>query len=130
MKLPIIETPLQIRFSDLDRMGHVNNTIFMQLFEIGRAELFHQVCGDFFDGVIVKAVVDFHSEVGFTDKLLTETHCSKIGEKSMELTQRMFCNGTLCSTCTTTIVAFDRETRASVVIPRDWEVSDVTLLRH
>lgn len=36
-------TPLQLRFSDLDRLGHVNNVIYLTYFELGRINYFNAV---------------------------------------------------------------------------------------
>ena len=39
-------TPIQIRFNDIDGMGHVNNAIYHEYFDTARLEYFHRVLGD------------------------------------------------------------------------------------
>lgn len=35
--------PIQVRFRDLDAMGHVNNAVYFSYFEVGRLEFFKQI---------------------------------------------------------------------------------------
>jgi len=38
MKLPIVKTSIQVRYSDLDPLGHVSNNIYSQYLELARIE--------------------------------------------------------------------------------------------
>ena len=33
-------TPIQLRFNDIDQMGHVNNAVIMEFFDLGKSEYF------------------------------------------------------------------------------------------
>ena len=38
--------PIQIRFSDVDRLNHVNNACYLNYFELGRVKYFNEVFKD------------------------------------------------------------------------------------
>ena len=38
--------PVQLRFNDIDMLGHLNNSVYIQLMDLGKANYFHQ----FIDG--------------------------------------------------------------------------------
>ena len=57
------KTPVQIRFNDIDQMGHVNNTVIMEYFDLGKEAFFSSKGlppekGDF-TVIIVHYEVDF-----------------------------------------------------------------------
>ncbi|MCF0212479.1 MAG: acyl-CoA thioesterase, partial [Bacteroidales bacterium] len=65
--------PIQIRFNDIDQMGHVNNTIIMEYFDLGKSRYFHDAGipvipeeGDFCV-MIVHLELDFKSQIHFHD---------------------------------------------------------------
>ena len=39
--------PLQIRFNDVDKFGHVNNTIYFQFYDSGKTDYVSTVCRGF-----------------------------------------------------------------------------------
>ena len=39
--------PLQIRFNDVDKFGHVNNTIYFQFYDSGKTDYVSSVCKGF-----------------------------------------------------------------------------------
>lgn len=38
--------PIQIRFNDVDKFGHVNNTVYFQFYDTAKTEYFATVCED------------------------------------------------------------------------------------
>ena len=38
-----MKTPIQLRFNDIDQMGHVNNAMIMEFFDLGKSEYFTAV---------------------------------------------------------------------------------------
>ena len=36
--------PIQLRFNDVDKFGHVNNTIYFSFYDLGKTEYFASVC--------------------------------------------------------------------------------------
>mgnify|MGYP001534377266 FL=1 len=38
--------PIQLRFNDVDKFGHVNNTVYFSFYDLGKTEYFASVCPD------------------------------------------------------------------------------------
>jgi len=120
--------PLQIRWSDLDPLGHVNNAVYVTYFEIVRGHFMLHACPgwdwqrDMF--LIGNVTVNFHREL-----LLTATNpsvsirTSKIGNKSFVLeyavTSQKGEEQLVHATGQTTQIMFDMKTRTTIEIP-DW----------
>ena len=126
MKLPRVTSAIQIRFSDLDPLGHVSNSVYTQYFDIGRMDFFYAVgkVSEVPSNVVASMHIDMLHEVRLKDKLTLETWCSKKGNKSITLQQHLFANGECVTKCAIVLVGFDRDTRKSMALPADWQASD------
>lgn len=123
------KTPIQIRFNDVDQMGHVNNAVIMEYFDLGKDAFFssHGVPptkGDF-TIMVVHYEVDFKSQIRYHDNIQVETEVEKIGNKSLTVMQRVVNTetGTVCVECRTVMSGYRRSTSSSEVIPpevREW----------
>lgn len=114
--------PAQLRFSDVDRFGHVNNSVYFSLFDMCKTRYFHDVVGtDIFDRmapVVVHIEADFISPVLFPDEIVIDTCITRIGTKSFTLMQRAVnrrTEETKC-VCETVMVMMDTSTNRSVEI--------------
>ena len=88
------KTPIQIRFKDLDMMGHVNNANHFTYFEIARAKYFDDVVAEDMDWqkegfILAKSTCDYKIPILYYDKVFVYTKCSRIGNKSFELSYVM-----------------------------------------
>lgn len=131
-KLPSLETfrhhcDLQIRFSDVDVLGHVNNTVYMTFYDTGKAHFFSDVLGRKIDWKHVECVIAnvdcaFVAPIFFGEEVEVLTCCESIGEKSFKLLQviREKRSGMLKSACETVMVAFDAGTGKAKELPREW----------
>ena len=58
--------PLQIRFNDVDKFGHVNNTIYFQFYDSGKTDYVSTVCKGFdwnqYAIFVVKIEVEFFAQ--------------------------------------------------------------------
>jgi len=115
---------LDIRWSDMDEMRHVNNAVYLTYFEQARVYYFQEACAwDWKEiGVILaSAHVDYLRPVVFPNPTSVYVRTSKIGNKSFELNYMItsVVNGIeeLTTTGYTTMVLFDYESNKSVVIP-------------
>lgn len=115
--------PIQLRFNDIDQMGHVNNAVIMEFFDLGKSEYFTAVGlppeeGDF-TVMVVHVEVDFLSQIRFHDHVHVVTHVDHFGTKSLSVKQQVVNsdNGTVCATCRTVMAGYCRSTRSSAVIP-------------
>ncbi len=116
--------PIQIRFSDVDRFGHVNNNAYFAYYDLGKQEYLSHVLGhEVFEydvvPVVVSIKVDFFAPVHYGDDVSVETAVIHLGHKSFTLEQQAVRTGTnevLCR-CRTVMVCVDRKNGQSVPIP-------------
>ena len=116
--------PLQLRFNDIDVLGHVNNNAQLALFDVGKTEFHNALRGQLADWSRVEAVIvnincTFMEQIRFTDPMEVRTRVKKIGEKSFTLQQilRNTATGQICSMCESVMVSVDYATKASKPIP-------------
>ena len=81
--MKLIETPIQIRFVDIDQLGHVNNAVYLTYLEVSRVPYFNSIVGkiDWLRrGIILaKAEVDYKTPILLNDQIKVKTWCSRIG---------------------------------------------------
>ena len=74
------EIPVQIRFSDVDQYGHMNNSVYFSLYDLAKTSYFRDVFGaeecNKFSVVVVNINADFLAPVFFSDELVIETTVS------------------------------------------------------
>lgn len=116
--------PLQLRFNDIDVLGHVNNNSQLALFDVGKTEFYNTMRGVLDDWSKVEAVIvnincTFMRQIHFSNPIEVRTRVKKIGEKSFVLQQilRNTANGDICSFCESVMVSVDLESRQSKPIP-------------
>ncbi|MBR4571796.1 MAG: acyl-CoA thioesterase [Prevotella sp.] len=118
--------PAQLRFSDVDRFGHVNNSVYFSLFDMCKTRYFNDVVGtDIFDRmapVVVHIEANFISPVYFPDEIVIDTSIVKIGNKSFTLMQRALNQRTeeVKCYCETVMVMMDTVTNESVEIDSEF----------
>jgi acyl-CoA thioester hydrolase len=118
--------PAQLRFSDVDRFGHVNNSVYFSLFDMCKTRYFNDVVGtDIFDRmapVVVHIEANFISPVFFPDEIVIDTSIVKIGNKSFTLLQRALNQRTeeVKCYCETVMVMMDTVTNESVEIDSEF----------
>ena len=123
MHLPTVKTDVQIRFADLDPLGHVSNNAYSEYFELARVYWLNAIEGKRPSVVVANLNIDFIKEVKLTDQLHIITACVKKGSKSLQLSQNLFANDQCVTKSTVTIVGFDTSTRQSVELLSGWQAS-------
>lgn len=119
--------PIQIRFNDVDRYGHVNNNAYFAYYDLGKEEYLSRVLpGEFYRGDIVPVIAnvnaDFLAPVFYGDDIVVETRIAHLGEKSFTLQQRarnVRTQGIVCQ-CSTVMVCFSLKAQASAPLPDDY----------
>jgi acyl-CoA thioester hydrolase len=85
------KTQIQVRFKDVDMMGHINNADFFSYVELARLKYFDTVIGtdsDWHDQhglILAHFEIDFKTAASFDDNISVYTKCSRLGNKSFEL---------------------------------------------
>ncbi|SDC33246.1 acyl-CoA thioesterase [Williamwhitmania taraxaci] len=120
-------TPIQIRFNDIDALNHVNNTVYMQFFDIGKLAFFQECLGDEINWsevtpVMVHLEVDFSAPVFIDSKIRVNSHVTGFGNKSFRMDQEIenIDTGEIHSRSKSIMVAFNPKTNEGVVVPNSW----------
>ncbi len=119
--------PVQVRFSDVDVMGHVSNTVYQNYFDAGKLNYFEEVLPemDFVTIGIVGASIkiDYLKPIFMKTRILVETRVAQIGTKSITMAHCIIDehSGELLSTCHAVMVCFDLKERQSIPIPEEWK---------
>ncbi|MEO5569874.1 MAG: thioesterase family protein [Bacteroidia bacterium] len=123
-----VTTPVQIRFADVDKLGHVNNAIYLSYIEIARMDFFKELGGKIDwskKGVIVGRIeINYKIPVLITDVIAVKTWCTRIGNKSFDLSYSIVkTNGGIEAEVVNAIsvlVCYDYELKKSVEMPEEW----------
>ena len=111
------EKRIEIRWRDLDALGHVNNAVYATYLEECRDEWAVRVLGgeDPWEWVMARVAIDFREEVTQADDaVLVRTWLVRIGTSSLTLHEEVRkLDGTLAAEAEAVIVARDRETGRS-----------------
>jgi len=118
------KTAVEMRFADLDMMGHVNNAIYFTYMEIARTKYWKQaIKWDWTKtGVVIgQASIDYIVPLFLEDKISIYVRTSRIGNTSFDLEYMIVkdVNGkeVICSRGKTVCVAFDYSTKKPSAIP-------------
>jgi acyl-CoA thioester hydrolase len=108
----------QVRFADLDMIGHVNNTVYATYVESGRAA-FMQEIGLWTPGVGVQSVVarleiDYRRELLYRAQLEIGVRVLAIGRSSFRLGCGIFSDGICHATGLSVVVRWNSQTRTSM----------------
>ena len=111
------EKRIEIRWRDLDALGHVNNVVYATYLEECRDEWAVRVLGaeDPWEWVMARVAIHFREEVTQADDaVLVRTWLVRIGTSSLTLHEEVRkLDGTLAAEAEAVIVARDRETGRS-----------------
>ena len=126
------KTPIQIRFKDIDKLGHVNNANHITYFELARLDYFDALTKGGIEidweneGIILaKVEMEYKKPILLNDKVFVYTWVSRIGASSfnMNCTIVRMVNGEeeIAAQGTSVIVAFNYKTNQSIPIPETWK---------
>lgn len=112
---------VHVRFSDLDVLGHVNNSVYLTYFESARVYYFKHLLGTDWNWesdsvVLVKNEVEYMRPILLHDVPEIEIYTKHIGSKSFTFGYNIRVKDVLCSTGASTLVAYDVPTQSTVAI--------------
>ena len=129
---------MQLRFNDVDALGHVNNSVYFQFFDLGKTH--------YFKGLKVQADIDwrrptviianvncsFLVPTVFQEPVEVLTQCAHLGNKSLTLLQHLSNRDTreLKATCATVMVNLDPETNQPAPLPKVWRDAIIAYEGH
>lgn len=122
-------TPIQLRFNDIDTLGHVNNAVYQNYFDLGKVAYFTDILGQPPDWdrqalVLASITIDYGMPVLFTEKMEVRTRVNYIGNKSLRMLQQLVNeDGDVKATARSVMVAFNHSAQESFTISDDWRAS-------
>jgi YbgC/YbaW family acyl-CoA thioester hydrolase len=113
---------IQVRLTDIDILGHVNNSFYLTYFEMTRVHYFNELVGPDWDWmengvVLVQNEVQYHLPVFLYDRPEIHMFCKQIGKKSFTLTYELYVQGELRTSGSSTLVGFNSNQKTSIEIP-------------
>jgi len=123
-------TSIQIRFVDIDKMGHVNNATILSYFEIARTNFFDDVIGQqdnwFERGLIIAHTdIDYLQPVYLRDDVKVLVRIAKTGTKSFDvehvLIKMVDVKQVICAIANSILVCMDYTKKQTIEIPADWK---------
>jgi acyl-CoA thioester hydrolase len=126
---------IQVRFSDIDVMGHVNNAVYLSYFEMARVIFFSELLGEQWDwkkdGVLLRK-----NEIEYIKPLLLHEqpeifiYTNKIGNKSFELGYELKVLDEIRTTGSSVLVSFDSTKMITTELPQKLKEVLSTLFRN
>ena len=112
-----------VRFRDLDGMGHVNNAVFLTFMESARIAYFqsHGAGNNPQQHLILARIeVDFRSPIALGERVEVGVRPPRGGTKSFELEYELRADGRLAAEGKSVLVGYDYLRGESVEIPAEW----------
>jgi acyl-CoA thioester hydrolase len=120
---------IQIRFGDIDLMGHANNGVQLSYLDLARMEYFKKVYGQVIDWNVAALIVahleiDYLSPIMLNDKIEVHTKIYKIGNKSVSLHQNIVDSktGEIKTKTSQVMVAFSAKLGESIKVPETLKI--------
>lgn len=116
-------TDIQMRFRDIDGMGHVNNAVYLSYIELARTQFYmHQANKrslDEIDFILAHVEIDFESQAVWGDQIQVAVWPSKIGNSSFTLSYEVQekQSGRVFARARSVLVSYDYENKKSKPIP-------------
>jgi acyl-CoA thioester hydrolase len=121
---------IEVRFADLDVLGHLNNATYLTFIEQARILYIQEVCG--WSGewqrlgmILARTEIDYKLPVTFGDVVVVFVRTSHIGNKSFDLEylmsrQRGADAPQIVAAAKTVMVAYDYAQETSISVPQAW----------
>lgn len=120
-------TTIEVRSTEIDTLGHVNNAIYLEYLEWGRVDWLKNTGVSFdefrklgYTVVVVNVNINYRKEAKLGDKLTITTEPFKKGRSSFVLKSEILNErNELVSDALVTIVAIDLVKRKSISLPQE-----------
>lgn len=123
-------TPIQIRFKDVDALGHVNNANHLTYFEYARIHFFDELIGGDIDWetegmILAHQQVSYKKPIYLKDAISVVTWFVKSGTTSFELAYEIVRtekdgSETICATGSSVQVCYNYKEQKPIPVPKSW----------
>ena len=115
-------TAIQMRFNDIDMLGHLNNTSYFEMFDLGKNDYFVKVKHGYIEWtkpslMIVHMGIDFMAQTRFYEHVEVLTQCTRLGDKSVHMLQQLVNTetGEVKCQCQSVLCYFEVETGPATI---------------
>ncbi len=113
---------IQVRFADVDVMGHVNNAVYLSYFEITRMHYFKHMLSREWDWnkegiILLKNEIEYKRPVLLTDFPRIKMIVEHVGNKSFTLSYELTVDDKICCVGKSILVGYDNVRKKSILIP-------------
>lgn len=120
-----LQTPISVRYNDLDTLHHVNNATYLMYLEEARVHYAKHVLGwngdlNQLDMILASVKVDYIQPLFLNSPVVIHTRVSALGNKSFEMEYLIVIEEIerkLAAKASTVLVYFDMKTQKTCVIP-------------
>lgn len=124
--------PIQVRWADLDAMGHVNNAKYLTYLEQARIHYINDL--GLWDGqaaqrglIVARVEVDYKFPLTLAGEVVVYTRVSRLGSKSLETEQQVVRyledEARVAAAAKVTLVAYDYMRGQSAPVPDAWRAA-------
>ena len=128
-----VKVPIQVRWRDLDALGHVNNAVYLTYFELARLGYIRALLGEDaeidprtllpadFQFILAEVTCHYRSPATLRDRLMATIWVSQVGRKSFVFEYRITDEGTgrLIAEGCSTQVWYDYAAGESRPVPKE-----------
>ena len=121
-ELQIEPVKIQIRYADLDALGHVNNSNYLTYFEIARVHYFNELLGKDWDWrnegmILANSSLEFLKPLLIQHEAEVKISTLSVGTKSFELYYEISVDDVVFCSGKSVIVAFNSVRNETIPIP-------------
>lgn len=113
-------TDIQVRFRDIDAMGHVNNAVYATYVEQARAEYFEEVLENGLDAVstvLATLELSYERPILLEQSVRVEIDVPELGRSSLPMSYEVFADGERAATAESVQVFLDPDSQEPHPIP-------------
>jgi acyl-CoA thioester hydrolase len=116
---------IDVRFRDLDALGHVNNAVYLTYFETARMEFWRHVNDRVdlsgMDMILARAEVDYRAPLVYGDRIEVGVRCVSVKRSSFVLAQAIVHrpSGRLVAEARKVLVHYDYRAGAKKALPEE-----------
>ncbi|QIB74687.1 acyl-CoA thioesterase [Halogeometricum borinquense] len=117
------ESKLDVRFRDLDPVGHVNNAVYATYCEQARIDYFRDVLkveGSDVNTVLANVEINYRKPIEGLGELTIALGVSEVGNTSFEMEYELSFEDEVVATASSVQVVIDPETKEPAPIPNEW----------
>lgn len=119
--------PLQMRFNDIDMVGHLNNAVYIQFFDLGKVDYFQTVMSNGVNWhhipvVVVNINCNYYAPTFLDEPIEVVTSVYGISQRSLKMEQRIInsVTGEIKCVALTVMAGFDPATNSGVPLDTEW----------